>query len=543
MVDEVGTAAPRAGRREWIGLAVIALPCLLYSMDLTVLFLAVPQLSEDLDPSSAELLWISDIYGFLLAGLLITMGTLGDRVGRRRLLLIGAAAFGAASVLAAFSTSAEMLIAARAILGIAAATLAPSTLSLIRNMFHDDRQRTVAIAVWVTSFSAGAAIGPLAGGLLLERFWWGSVFLLAVPVMALLLLLGPRLLPEYRDPGAGRLDLVSAAMSLLAVLGVVYGVKRIAEDGSAGVASIVSIAAGLAVGALFLARQRRLEDPLLDLRLFRAPAFSAALGVNSAALFVVFGSEFFIAQYLQLVLGYSPLEAGLWTLPSAFGFIAGSLLSPALVRRVAPRVAVAGAAGLAVAGLALMTRVDGESGLAAVVAGSVLLALGASPAVTLGTDLVVGAAPPERAGVASGLSETGAELGGALGIAVLGSIGAAVYRGRMEDAAAPGVDPGAAEAARDTLGGAVGAAADLPARLLDAAADAFAAGFQAAAIAGAALMAAVAVLAAFLLRAGTETSDDRQEDPCSETRVPSPASPCPTPMRPGTSTEGSSGSR
>ena len=500
-----GTAAPRAGRREWIGLGVIALPCLLYSMDLTVLFLAVPQISEDLDPSSAELLWISDIYGFLLAGLLVTMGTLGDRVGRRRLLLIGAAAFGAASVLAAFSTSAEMLIAARAILGVAAATLAPSTLSLIRNMFADDRQRTVAISVWVTSFSAGAAIGPLAGGLLLERFWWGSVFLLAVPVMVLLLAVGPRLLPEYRDPGAGRLDLLSAAMSLVAVLGVIYGVKRIAEDGSAGAEAIASIALGLAVGALFLVRQRRLEDPLVDLRLFRAPAFSVALGMNSAALFVVFGTEFFIAQYLQLVLGYSPLEAGLWTLPSAAGFIVGSLLAPALVRRVEPRIAVAGAAALAVAGLALMTLVDGESGLAAVVAGSVLLALGASPAVTLGTDLVVGAAPPERAGVASGLSETGAELGGALGIAVLGSIGAAVYRDRMEDLAAPGVDPGAADAARDTLGGAVGAAADLPARLLDAAADAFAVGFQAAAIVAAVLMAALAVLAALLLRTGTET--------------------------------------
>ena len=500
-----GTGPPRAGRREWIGLAVIALPCLLYSMDLTVLFLAVPQLSEDLDPSSAELLWISDIYGFLLAGLLITMGTLGDRVGRRRLLLIGAAAFGGASVLAAFSTSAEMLIASRALLGVAAATLAPSTLSLIRNMFQDDRQRTLAIAVWVTSFSAGAAIGPLAGGLLLDHFWWGSVFLLAVPVMALLLIVGPRLLPEYRDPDAGRLDLVSAAMSLVAVLGVIYGVKRIAEDGSAGVPAVLSIAGGLAVGALFLARQRRLDDPLVDLRLFRAPAFSVALGMNSAALFVVFGSEFFIAQYLQLVLGYSPLEAGLWTLPSAAGFIVGSMLAPLLVRRVAPRLVVAGAAALAVAGLALMTRVNGESGLAAVVAGSVLLALGASPAVTLGTDLVVGAAPPERAGVASGLSETGAELGGALGIAVLGSIGAAVYRGRMEDAATAGVDPGAVEAARDTLGGAVGAAADLPARLLDAATEAFAVGFQAAATVGAVLMAALAVLAALLLKAGTDT--------------------------------------
>ena len=196
-------AAPRAGRREWIGLAVIALPCLLYSMDLTVLELAVPKLSADLEPTSSQLLWIMDIYGFLLAGCLITMGTLGDRIGRRRLLLIGAAAFGVASVLAAFSRSAEMLIATRALLGIAGATLAPSTLSLIRNMFLDPDQRTFAIGVWATSFSAGAAIGPLAGGFLLEHFWWGSVFLLAVPVMALLLVLGPCCYPEFRDPAGG----------------------------------------------------------------------------------------------------------------------------------------------------------------------------------------------------------------------------------------------------------------------------------------------------------------------------------------------------
>ena len=222
---------PKATRREWIGLAVIALPCLLYSMDLTVLNLAVPHLSADLRPSSSQLLWIVDIYGFLIAGSLITMGTLGDRIGRRRLLLIGAVVFGMASVLTAFSTSAEMLIAARALLGVASATLAPSTLSLIRNMFLDPRQRTIAIGVWIASFSAGGAIGPLFGGLMLEHFWWGSVFLVNVPVMLLLLALGPVLLPEFRDPNAGRLDLPSAALSLVAVLAAIYGIKQIAEGG------------------------------------------------------------------------------------------------------------------------------------------------------------------------------------------------------------------------------------------------------------------------------------------------------------------------
>jgi DHA2 family multidrug resistance protein-like MFS transporter len=285
----------KAGRREWIGLAVIALPCAVYSMDLTVLNLALPRLSEDLEPSSSQLLWIVDIYGFLVAGLLITMGTLGDRIGRRRLLLIGAAAFGAASVLAALSTSAEMLIAARALLGVAGATLAPSTLALIRNIFADPKQRTFAIGVWITSFSAGAAIGPLIGGLMLERFSWGSVFLLAVPVMALLLAVGPRLLPEFSDPDAGRLDLTSAAASLIAVLAAIFGLKQIAQDGVTWIA-VAALAGGLAVGAAFVRRQARLADPLIDLRLFRLPAFSGALVANTLGFFVNFGIAVFLAQ-------------------------------------------------------------------------------------------------------------------------------------------------------------------------------------------------------------------------------------------------------
>ena len=267
------TVPARATRREWIGLAVIALPCLLYAMDLTVLTLAVPALTADLRPSANELLWIVDIYGFLVAGLLVTMGTLGDRIGRRRLLLIGAAAFGAASVLAAFAPTAETLIAARALLGVAGATLAPSTLSLIRSMFLDAQQRTVAIGVWVTSFSAGAAIGPLVGGVLLEQFWWGSVFLLAVPPMIVLLAVGPRLLPEYRDPEPGPLDLVSVALSLAAVLLVIYGVKTVASDG-AGWAGIAPALAGLLAAAVFVDRQRRVAHPMLDLGLFRTPGFS-----------------------------------------------------------------------------------------------------------------------------------------------------------------------------------------------------------------------------------------------------------------------------
>jgi MFS transporter, DHA2 family, multidrug resistance protein len=496
-------AALRAGRREWIGLAVIALPCLLYSMDLTVLELAVPKLSADLRPTSSQLLWILDIYGFLLAGFLITMGTLGDRIGRRRLLLVGAAAFGAASVLAAFSKSAEMLIATRALLGVAGATLAPSTLSLIRNMFLDPDQRTFAIGVWATSFSAGAAIGPLAGGFLLEHFWWGSVFLLAVPVMALLLMLGPMLLPEFGDSEAGRLDFFSAALSLAAVLAVIYGLKQVAQDGM-GWLPVLSIAAGGAVGIVFVRRQRTLADPLIDLRLFRVPAFSTALATFASSIFVIAGIFLFIAQYLQLVLKLSPLVAGLWTVPSAGGLIAGSMLAPVLVRRVRPAFVMAGGLALSAVGFGMLAQVNAASGLAILVAGSVVLALGVAPVGTLATDIIVGSAPPERAGAASGISETSAELGGALGIAVLGSIGTAVYRSQVADAFPDGVPSEAAEATRDTLGGAVAAADQLPDRvgagLLDTAREAFTQGLQVTAITSAAIVLGMAILAAVLLR-------------------------------------------
>jgi MFS transporter, DHA2 family, multidrug resistance protein len=502
------TAQPRrATRREWIGLAVIALPCLLYAMDLTVLTLAVPSLSADLRPSGTELLWIVDIYGFFVAGFLIAMGTLGDRIGRRRLLLIGAAAFGAASIVAAFSSSPEMLIASRALLGIAGATLAPSTLSLIRNMFEDDQQRTVAIGIWITSFSVGAAIGPLVGGLLLESFHWGSVFLLAVPVMALLLAIGPRLLPEYKDPSPGRLDLASAALSLVAVLAVIYGVKAVAKDGI-GLASVAPVLAGLAVGAAFVDRQRRLADPLIDLRLFRRPAFTLALSANTLGFAVLFGLEVFIAQYFQLVLGYSPLEAGLWSVPGAAAFVVGSQLTPPLATRVRPPVAMLGGLVVAIAGVTLLTQVGTGDGPGLIVAGIVILSLGLAPLFTLAADLAIGSAPPERAGAASGISETSSELGGALGLAALGTVGTAVYRGRTADELPAELPADAAGTASDTLGGAVEVSDRLPrllaADVLEPAREAFTQGLQVAATVSGVLVVAAAVIVARLLRRGDE---------------------------------------
>jgi len=525
------TETPRAGRREWIGLAVLALACLMYVMDLTVLHLAVPSISEDLKPSSAQLLWIIDIYGFMVAGFLVTMGTLGDRIGRRKLLLIGAAAFGALSLLAAFSTSPEMLIVSRALLGIAGATLAPSTLSLIFSMFQDPRQRAVAIGVWISAFSAGSAIGPVLGGILLENFWWGSVFLLALPVMALLLVLGPIVLPEYRDENAGRLDLISAVMSLVAVLSVIFGLKQIAQDGI-GWLPVASVLVGLVVGALFVRRQLTLSDPMIDLRLFRVPAFTASLAINFLAIFVAIGYFLFVAQYLQLVVGLSPLEAGFWSVPSAIGFIVGSNAAPRIVRHV--RAAYVMGAGLALAaiGLGVLTQVGATDGLPTVIAGSIIISLGLAPVLSLTTELIVGSAPPERAGAASGISETGAELGGALGISILGSVGVALYRSHVAAGLPAGVPADAAVVARDTLGGAVAVAGQLPGQLgsavLDVARDAFVQGMQVAATISAVLALAVAVLAVVMLRnvgsgadreaaADAEVERSRDLDPRRET--------------------------
>jgi MFS transporter, DHA2 family, multidrug resistance protein len=492
----------RATRREWIGLAVLMLPTLLIAMDMTVLHLAIPSLTESLQPSSSELLWITDIYGFMIAGSLITMGTLGDRIGRRKLLMIGAAAFGFASVLAAFSWSAATLIAARALLGIAGATLMPSTMSLIRNMFLDSSQRTLAIGIWVSGFSVGSALGPLVGGLLLENFSWGSVFLIGVPVMVILLIVGPLLLPEHRDPNPGRFDLISAGMSLSAVLLFIFGLKQFAEHG-ASVLSLGSVALGVTIGALFIRRQQRLADPLLDLRLFQVPEFSVALATYTLGIFFAFGTTLFISQYLQLVMGLSPLQSGLWSVPSALAFIIGSNLAPRVVRYARPSWVVAGGLILASIGFAVLTQVGTDS-LPLIVIGNVLTSIGFGFTFTLTVDLVVGAAPPERAGAASALAETGAELGGALGLAVLGTLGIAVYRSQVAALMPPEIPAAVVASAKETLGGAIVAAAELSSQLgtvvLDAARQAFVQGLHLNALVGTLGFIFLALLTATMLR-------------------------------------------
>lgn len=513
------TAGPRAGRREWIGLAVLALPTTLLSLDMSVLYLALPYLSADLGASSTQQLWIMDVYGFMIAGFLITMGTLGDRIGRRRLLMIGGSAFAFASVAAAYSTTPQMLIVTRAVLGIAGATLMPSTLALISNMFHDAHQRGVAIAVWMTSFMGGMTVGPLIGGALLERFWWGSAFLLGVPVMVLLLVTAPVLLPEYRGSNAGRLDVRSVVLSLATILPVIYGLKVLAKDGLTTTA-VAAIAVGLTFGVAFARRQRRLVDPLIDLDLFRSRAFSTALSIGLGGGVVMAGTFLLLSMYLQMVEGLSPLRAGLWLVPLNVAMAVASMLAPQLVRRY--RVAYVMAAGLTIAasGLLLVTQVASEGGLPFLLAGFLLACVGIALPSALGTNLVVGSAPREKAGSAAAMSETSGEFGIALGVALMGSVGAAVYRNQVDIPA--GVPGDAAATAGESITGAVATAAQLPAGLggdvLATARDAFTAGLGVAAAVGCVVFLTLAVLAVRMfgdepVAAGDRADEGAAEDP------------------------------
>ncbi|MFI2371410.1 MFS transporter [Streptomyces sp. NPDC018833] len=488
----------RPGR--WLALAVLVLAVLLVAVDATVLGLATPFLSEDLEPTGNQLLWIGDVYSFVIAGLLVSMGSLGDRIGRKKLLLGGAVAFGAVSVLNAYATSPETMILARALLGVAGATLMPSTLALIRNIFHDPRERSLAIGIWGAMASAGAAVGPVVGGFLLEHFWWGSVFLINLPVMAVLVLVGVKLLPESKNAVAGPWDLVSVALSLIGVVGVVYAIKEAASHGpgpGAAAAALIGIAALYG----FVRRQLTLPAPLLDMRLFRHRGFSAAVLADLLTILGLSGLVFFLSQFLQLVQGRPPFEAGLAELPAAIGAVATGLVAGTVARRYSVRAVVAG--GLAAVGLALatLTLLGRSTGYPLLGAALLVVGVGAGFSFTVTADVILSSVPKEQAGAASAVSETAYELGAALGIALLGSIVTGVYRGFTTPA---GVPADTASAAHESLGGAVEAAAGFPhgqaTALLGAAQEAFVDGLRLAAGVGAAVLLATAVAAWFLLR-------------------------------------------
>lgn len=461
--------APHATVREWTGLFVLAIACLLYSMDLSVLFLAIPSIVKDLDPSPTQLLWMNDIYGFMVAGFLVTMGTLGDRIGRRKVLLYGATAFGAASILCAFSSSASMLVISRALLGVAGATIAPSTLSLIVNMFQREDERNRAIGLWGTAFALGGLLGPVVGGVLLNWSHWGSVFLINVPIMLALLIAAPRLLPEYKTGEGGSLDLASVALSLLAILPAVYGLKHIAAYGPA-MQAVIAIAVGIAFSVAFMRRQGQLSTPLVVPQLFTSRRFNVALLANLAGMFVVFAIFMFQAQFFQQVLELSPLEAGLWSVGPSLVFALMSIYSYKATNHFGPEKTVVGGLLIFAVACAAMAGSAWMQNLHGILASSVLIGIGFVPVILTTTGLIVGSAPPERAGSASAISETSAELGGALGIAVLGSLGTWFYRSTMVASDAPAI-------AKASLSAAIQAAGVDTPGWLSLARDAFAAGY------------------------------------------------------------------
>ncbi|MHA7958117.1 MFS transporter [Streptomyces sp. L500] len=489
---------PRPGR--WLALGVLVLAVLLVAVDATVLGLATPFLSEDLKPSGTQLLWIGDVYSFVIAGLLVSMGSLGDRVGRKKLLLTGAVAFGAVSVLNAYASSPEMMIAARALLGVAGATLMPSTLALIRNIFHDPKERSLAIGIWGAMASAGAAVGPVVGGFLLENFWWGSVFLINLPVMAVLVLVGAKLLPESKDPAPGPWDLPSVLLSMAGIVGLVYAIKEGATNGFAWPVALAACVGAVAL-VWFVRRQLTLPSPLLNMRLFHHRGFSGAVLADLLTVLGLSGMVFFLSQFLQLVQDRSPLEAGLAELPAAIGAVTAGLLAGQAARRWSVRSVVAG--GLAGIGLALAALVTLDADTSYPVLGAALLVvgIGAGFSFTVTADVILSSVPKEQAGAASAVSETAYELGAALGIALLGTIVTGIYRGFTVPA---GVPAGAAGDARESLGGAVEAAATLPAdsgaALLGSAQDSFVEGLRVASGVGALVLLVTAVVAWFLLR-------------------------------------------
>ncbi|MGW1182266.1 MFS transporter [Streptomyces drozdowiczii] len=488
----------RPGR--WIALAVLVLAVLLVAVDATVLGLATPFLSEDLEPTGTQLLWIGDVYSFVIAGLLVSMGSLGDRIGRKKLLLCGATAFGAVSVLNAYAHTPEMMIVARALLGVAGATLMPSTLALIRNLFHDPRERSLAIGIWGAMASAGAAVGPVVGGFLLEHFWWGSVFLINLPVMAVLVVVGIKMIPESKNPAPGPWDLPSVGLSLVGMIGVVYAIKEMAAHGVSWTSALVGVA-GLLALIWFVRRQFRLPAPLLDMRLFHHRGFSGAVLADLLTILGLSGLVFFLSQFLQLVQGRGPLEAGLAELPAAVGAVTAGLLAGTVARRFTVRVVVAGGLGAIGVALAAVAAVHRDTAYPLIGALLLIVGVGAGFAFTVTSDVILSSVPKEHAGSASAVSETAYELGAALGIALLGSIVTGAYKSFQ---APPGTPAAVSDAAHESLGGAVESSHLLPLHeaheLVSSAQDAFVDGLHLASVVGAIVLLATAAAAWFLLR-------------------------------------------
>ena len=498
--DAGGRSCNKAGIKEWAGLAVLALPTMLLGLDVTILYLALPALAVELQPSSTQALWIMDAYGFMIAGFLITMGTLGDRIGRRRLLMIGAFAFAVTSVFAAYAPNTEWLIVARAALGVAGATLMPSTLALISTMFFDLRQRALAIGIWATMFALGMALGPVVGGLLLAPFWWGAAFLVAVPIVIVLLLAAPLLLPEYRNPHAGRLDLLSVLLLLTAILPSIYSIKEFSKTGVT-LLVLATLAVGVVGTLLFVRRQKQLLDPLLDLKLFASKTFTVALVILLVGLVGVAGMMLLVTQYLQLVAGYTPLIAGLWMGPPALMMVLAGILAPFFARRIRPAFVIAVALMLSSIGCGLLAQVDPLSVQALqVVMGFSLVYLGLGTIAALGTDLVVGAAPQEKAGSASAMSEMVQELGVALGVALLGSLATLLYRVQIANVIPDGVTHEVSTALEESLWATKSVAERLPDGILEQAQSAFTQGMNMAATVSGVAILALALISAVTLR-------------------------------------------
>ncbi|MFJ9454340.1 MFS transporter [Kitasatospora sp. NPDC101447] len=489
-------------RQRWTGLAVLVLAVTVVALDATVLSLAIPSISETLRPSGTQLLWIGDSYSFVLAGLLVSMGALSDRIGRKKLLLAGSAAFGAASLLAAYAPGPGWLILARALLGVAGATIMPSTLSLIRSLFPDDRERATAIGIWGAAATAGAALGPVVGGVLLEHFWWGSVFLMNIPVLLLLLGLGAWLLPESKDPKPGRWDVLSVVLSMAGVIGVVYAIKEAAAHGVTRWDVPVAFVLGAAALTGFVRRQLRLETPLLDVRLFRDRRFTAAVSASLISLVGLSGVIFVVSQYLQLVRGYQPLQAGLAELPAFAGSVVGGLLTARVARRFGARTALTACLLTMGLGVGALGWLEQDTTYLLLAASFLLVGTAEGVVYTLGADLVLRAAPADKAGAASAVSETAYELGTALGIALVGSVVGSVFANGLVVPA--GTDPVAAARAGESLGSAVEVAQGLPAEvaqpLLASAKQVFVGGMNGAGLLAAALLVGAAVMAWRLLR-------------------------------------------